>query len=106
MARVSRHLHFQTRRPEAIASLRLFFCGGTTVSPDLIRTASATFPGCMLFRCYGSTEMVTATLGIRDRAQADLGADTDGEIVHPAELQIIDAAAASRVPSFPRRWAG
>lgn len=80
-----------SRRPEAIASLRLFFCGGTTVSPDLIRQASAVFPGCLFFRCYGSTEMVTATLGIRDRAQADLGADTDGEIVYPAELKIIDA---------------
>jgi acyl-CoA synthetase (AMP-forming)/AMP-acid ligase II len=78
-------------RPEAIASLRLFFCGGTTVSPDLIRLASKTFPNCLFFRCYGSTEMVTATLGIRDRAQADLGADTDGEIVYPAELRIIDA---------------
>jgi len=78
-------------RPEAIASLRLFFCGGTTVSPDLIRKASETFPHCLFFRCYGSTEMVTATLGIRDRAQAHLGADTDGEIVYPAELKIIDA---------------
>ncbi len=85
-------------RPEAIASLRLFFCGGTTVSPDLIRTASATFPNCMFFRCYGSTEMVTATLGIRDRAQADLGADTDGEIVYPAELQIIDAVDDTPLP--------
>jgi acyl-CoA synthetase (AMP-forming)/AMP-acid ligase II len=78
-------------RPEAVASLRLFFCGGTTVSPDLIRLASRTFPNCLFFRCYGSTEMVTATLGIRDRAHADLGADTDGEIVYPAEMHIIDA---------------
>ena len=78
-------------RPDAIASLRLFFCGGTTVSPDLIRLASKTFPNCLFFRCYGSTEMVTATLGIRDRAHVDLGADTDGEIVYPAELKIIDA---------------
>ncbi len=85
-------------RPEAIASLRLFFCGGTTVSPDLIRKASETFPGCLFFRCYGSTEMVTATLGIRDAAQADLGADTDGEIVYPAELKIIDAVDDTPLP--------
>ena len=78
-------------RPEAVASLRLFFCGGTTVSPDLIRNASATFPNCLFFRAYGSTEMITATLGIRDREHTDLGADTDGEIVYPAELKIIDA---------------
>lgn len=77
-------------RPEAISSLRLFFCGGTTVSPDLIRKAGETFPNCLFFRCYGSTEMVTASLGIQDRAQANLGADTDGAIIYPAELLIID----------------
>ncbi len=87
-----------SNRPEALASLRLFFCGGTTVSPDLIRTAAATFPNCLFFRCFGSTEMVTATLGIRDRAQADLGADTDGEIVYPAELKIVDPAGDTPLP--------
>ncbi len=85
-------------RPEAVASLRLFFCGGTTVSPDLIRKASETFPNCLFFRCYGSTEMVTATLGIQDRSQADLGADTDGEIVYPAEMKIVDPAGDSPLP--------
>jgi acyl-CoA synthetase (AMP-forming)/AMP-acid ligase II len=85
-------------RPEAIASLRLFFCGGTTVSPDLIRKASETFPNCLFFRCYGSTEMVTATLGIRDRAYAVLGAETDGEIVYPAELKVVDPAGDTPLP--------
>jgi acyl-CoA synthetase (AMP-forming)/AMP-acid ligase II len=79
-------------RPEAIASLRLFFCGGTTVSPDLIRKASATFPNCLFFRCYGSTEMITATLGIQQRADAVLGAETDGEVVYPVEMKIVDPA--------------
>ncbi len=85
-------------RPEAIASLRLFFCGGTTVSPDLIRKASETFPNCLFFRCYGSTEMVTATLGIRDRSQVVLGAETDGEIVYPAELKVVDPAGDTPLP--------
>ena len=85
-------------RPEALATLRLFFCGGTTVSPDLIRKANAAFPDCLFFRCYGSTEMVTATLGIRDRANIELGADTDGEIVYPAELLIVDAADDTPLP--------
>jgi acyl-CoA synthetase (AMP-forming)/AMP-acid ligase II len=79
-------------RPDALATLRLFFCGGTTVSPDLIKRASAAFPRCLFFRCYGSTEMTTATLGIRDRSQAALGAETDGEIVYPVEIQIVDPA--------------
>jgi acyl-CoA synthetase (AMP-forming)/AMP-acid ligase II len=78
--------------PERLASLRLFFCGGTTVSPELIKRASATFPGALFFRAYGSTEMLTATLGIRDPAQAELGAETDGEIVYPVELRIVDPA--------------
>ena len=76
-------------RPEALSSLRLFFCGGTTVSPDLILRASAEFPHCLFFRAYGSTEMTTATLGIRSRAQAEMGAYTDGEIVYPVEMKIV-----------------
>jgi acyl-CoA synthetase (AMP-forming)/AMP-acid ligase II len=84
--------------PEKLASLRLFFCGGTTVSPDLIRAASVTFPGCLFFRAYGSTEMLTATLGIRARSQARLGAETDGEIVAPVEMRIVDVASGAEVP--------
>lgn len=77
--------------PEKLASLRMFFCGGTTVSPELIRRASSTFPSALFFRCYGSTEMVTATLGIRDASQAQMGAETDGEIIYPVEMRIVDA---------------
>lgn len=77
--------------PERLASLRLFFCGGTTVSPDLIHRASKTLENAMFFRCYGSTEMLTATLGIRDRSQAEMGAETDGAIVPPVEMRILDA---------------
>ena len=79
------------RRPAAIASLRIFFCGGTTVSADLIREAAARYPDCLCFRAYGSTEMPTTTLGIRDRVHADLGAETDGEVVPPTEVRIVDA---------------
>ena len=85
------------RRPAAMASLRLFFCGGTTVSADLIREAAAAYPSCMFFRAYGSTEMPTTTLGIRDRAQADLGAETDGEVVPPTEVRIVDASSGAPI---------
>ena len=81
-------------RPAAMATLRLFFCGGTTVSADLIREATAAHPRCLCFRAYGSTEMPTTTLGIRDRANADLGAETDGEVVPPTEVKIVDASGA------------
>lgn len=79
-------------RPAAMASLRIFFCGGTTVSADLIREAAASYPQCLFFRAYGSTEMPTTTLGIRDRAQADLGAETDGDVVPPTEVKVVDAS--------------
>lgn len=85
-------------RPEALSSLRLFFCGGTTVSPDLIRQASETIPNCLFFRAYGSTEMTTATLGIRSADQAFYGAETDGEIVYPTEIKILDPAGDTEVP--------
>jgi acyl-CoA synthetase (AMP-forming)/AMP-acid ligase II len=85
------------RRPAAMASLRLFFCGGTTVSADLIREAAATYPSCLIFRAYGSTEMPTTTLGIRDRAQADLGAETDGEVVPPTQVEIVDASSGAKI---------
>ena len=85
--------------PERLASLRLFFCGGATVSPDLIERAAATFPTALFFRCYGSTEMLTATLGIRDRAQAAMGAQTDGEIVYPVEMRIVDAVTDAALPA-------
>jgi acyl-CoA synthetase (AMP-forming)/AMP-acid ligase II len=85
------------RRPAAMASLRLFFCGGTTVSAELIREAAATYPRCLFFRAYGSTEMPTTTLGIRDREHAGLGAETDGEVVAPTEVKIVDASSGANV---------
>jgi acyl-CoA synthetase (AMP-forming)/AMP-acid ligase II len=77
-------------RPHALDSLRLFFCGGTTVSPDLIHTAAEAVPHGLFFRAYGSTEMPTTTAGIHSRQQAAMGAETDGEVIPPTEIQIVD----------------
>jgi acyl-CoA synthetase (AMP-forming)/AMP-acid ligase II len=77
--------------PEKLASLRLFFCGGTTVSPELIYRAAQQFPDALFYRAYGSTEMLTATLGHTDRKDAKFGAETDGKIVYPVEMRIVDA---------------
>jgi acyl-CoA synthetase (AMP-forming)/AMP-acid ligase II len=85
-------------RPQALASLRLFFCGGTTVSPDLVRAASQAFPNCLVFRAYGSTELTLAAVGIRSRAQADMGAETDGEVIPPTELRLVDPITETPVP--------
>ena len=85
-------------RPERLASLRLFFCGGTTVSPELIYRAAQMVPQALFYRAYGSTECLTATLGHTDKADARFGAETDGRIVYPVEMRITDAAGKVELP--------
>ncbi len=85
-------------RPEAIASLRLFFCGGTTVSPDLIREASEKHPHGLFFRAYGSTEVPSVTLGISGRAETELGAETDGKIDPTNQVKIVDPETDAELP--------
>jgi acyl-CoA synthetase (AMP-forming)/AMP-acid ligase II len=78
-------------RAEALKTLRIFFCGGTTVSPDLVKRAADAFPSCLFFRAYGCTEMPCTTMGIRGPAQARLGAETDGEVMPPTEVKLVAA---------------
>src|ERR1700761_6331943 len=61
-----------TRLPE----LKLFVCGGASVSPSLIRRAAGYFERAAVTRVYGSTEVPVTTVG----APTDLhhAADTDG----------------------------
>jgi acyl-CoA synthetase (AMP-forming)/AMP-acid ligase II len=74
----------------ALPSLRLFMSGGAPVPPEVIYRASQALPGCMAFRVYGSTEAPTVTLGIQSRADAELGATTDGKVVNH-EVRLADA---------------
>lgn len=61
-----------TRLPE----LKVFICGGASVSPSLIRTAASYFERAAVTRVYGSTEVPVTTVGaLHDVA---LAADTDG----------------------------
>jgi acyl-CoA synthetase (AMP-forming)/AMP-acid ligase II len=76
-------------RQAALPSLRLFMSGGAPVPPELITRANQVLPGCLTFRVYGSSEAPTVTLGIRNRAQAYLGATTDGRIVNH-DVRLID----------------
>ena len=61
-----------TRLPD----LRVFICGGASVSPALIRSAADYFEHAVVTRVYGSTEVPVITVG----APGDPGhaADTDG----------------------------
>ncbi|BBX47366.1 cyclohexanecarboxylate-CoA ligase [Mycobacterium cookii] len=61
-----------TRLPE----LKLFVCGGASVSPSLIRRAAGYFEHAAVTRVYGSTEVPVTTVGAP--LDADHAADTDG----------------------------
>jgi len=77
------------RRGNAASSLRLFMSGGAPVPPEVIYRANRTFKNCLAFRVYGSSEAPTVTLGIRSRAEVELGANTDGRIVNH-EVRLCD----------------
>jgi acyl-CoA synthetase (AMP-forming)/AMP-acid ligase II len=83
-------------RQLALPSLRLFMSGGAPVPPEVIYRAHRALPGCMTFRVYGSTEAPTVTLGIRSRADAQLGATTDGKIVNH-EVRLVDVHTGAQV---------
>jgi cyclohexanecarboxylate-CoA ligase len=61
-----------TRLPE----LKLFICGGASVSPSLIRRAADYFERAGVIRVYGSTEVPVTTVGAP--LDPDHAADTDG----------------------------
>jgi acyl-CoA synthetase (AMP-forming)/AMP-acid ligase II len=79
----------QARRT-ALPMLRRFVCGGASVPPSLIERAAAHFAQCTVSRAYGSTEVPIICPGIRTRADAAMGATTDGECT--AEVEIMDDA--------------
>ncbi|BBZ11279.1 AMP-binding protein [Mycobacterium branderi] len=61
-----------TRLPD----LKLFVCGGASVSPSLIRAAAGYFERATVTRVYGSTEVPVTTVG--SGADLEHAADTDG----------------------------
>ncbi|WP_197508573.1 AMP-binding protein [Mycobacterium sp. 1081908.1] len=80
----------ETRLPD----LKVFICGGASVSPSLIRRAAAYFDRAVVTRVYGCTEVPVATVGAPRRDEADRAADTDGR-AGIAEIKLVahDSAA-------------
>ncbi|MGH7805729.1 MAG: AMP-binding protein, partial [Candidatus Binatia bacterium] len=74
----------------ALASFRLFSCGGAGVPVDLLREATARI-GCVAKRVYGSTEMPTLTTSMPDDP-LELAVTTEGRPIGAAELRIVDDA--------------
>lgn len=82
-----------TRLPE----LKLFICGGASVSPSLIRRAASYFERAAVTRVYGSTEVPVTTVG--SPLDADLAADTDGRAGF-AEIKLDDGEICARGPQM------
>jgi cyclohexanecarboxylate-CoA ligase len=82
-----------TRLPD----LKLFVCGGASVSPSLIRRAAAYFEPAIVTRVYGSTEVPVATIGAPQHR--DHAADTDGH-VGLADIRLVAGEIRARGPQM------
>jgi cyclohexanecarboxylate-CoA ligase len=78
-----------TRLPD----LKVFICGGASVSPSLIRRAAEYFDRAVVTRVYGCTEVPVATVGAPRRDEAGRAADTDGR-AGIAEIKLVAHGAA------------
>ncbi|WP_420714725.1 AMP-binding protein [Mycobacterium sp. Aquia_213] len=79
----------QTHLPD----LKVFICGGASVSPSLIRRAAQYFDHAVVTRVYGCTEVPVATVGAPGPDEADRAADTDGR-PGIAEIKLVPHEAA------------
>ena len=61
-----------------LPDLKVFICGGASVSPSLIRRAASYFEHAVVTRVYGSTEVPVATVGAVRPGDTDHAAETDG----------------------------
>jgi acyl-CoA synthetase (AMP-forming)/AMP-acid ligase II len=76
-----------TRLPD----LKVFICGGASVSPSLIRRATRYFDRAVVTRVYGSTEVPVTTVG--SPTDPEYAADTDGR-PGIATIKLVDNDAA------------
>ena len=82
-----------TRLPD----LKVFICGGASVSPGLIRRAAAYFDRAVVTRVYGSTEVPVTTIG--SPKDPDHAADTDGR-AGIADIKLVDGEIRARGPQM------
>lgn len=82
-----------TRLPE----LKVFICGGASVSPSLIREATAYFERAAVTRVYGSTEVPVTTVG--SPLEAEHAADTDGRVGY-ADIKLDNGEICARGPQM------
>ncbi len=85
------------RAGSRLPDLKLFICGGASVSPSLIRRAAAYFESAAVTRVYGSTEVPVTTIGAPHHA--DHAADTDGR-VGLADVKLVAGEIHARGPQM------
>lgn len=85
------------RAGSRLPDLKVFICGGASVSPALIRRATHYFDKAFVTRVYGSTEVPVSTVGSPD--DAERAADTDGH-AGIAEIAVIDGEIRVRGPQM------
>ena len=76
-----------------LPNLKVFICGGASVSPTLIRRAAAYFERAVVSRVYGSTEVPVTTVGATRQDEVNYAADTDGR-AGIADIKLAEHAAA------------
>lgn len=85
------------RAGSRLPDLKVFICGGASVSPSLIRRATDYFDKAIVTRVYGSTEVPVSTVGSPE--DAERAADTDGH-AGIAEIAVIDGEIRVRGPQM------
>ena len=80
-----------TRLPD----LKVFICGGASVSPSLIRSATDYFGQAVVSRVYGSTEVPVTTVGAIQPGDTGHAADTDGR-PGIADVRLVDGEIRAR----------
>lgn len=85
------------RADARLPDLKLFVCGGASVSPSLIRRASAYFGPAVVTRVYGSTEVPVTTVGSPD--DLDHAANTDGRVGF-ADVKLVSGEILVRGPQM------
>jgi acyl-CoA synthetase (AMP-forming)/AMP-acid ligase II len=80
-----------------LPDLKVFICGGASVSPSLIRRAAAYFNRAVVTRVYGSTEVPVTTIG--SPTDPEHAADTDGR-AGIADVKLVDGEILARGPQM------
>jgi acyl-CoA synthetase (AMP-forming)/AMP-acid ligase II len=80
-----------------LPDLKVFVCGGASVSPSLIRRAAQYFEPTIVTRVYGSTEVPVTTIGAPQRREH--AADTDG-CVGFADVKLVGGEIRARGPQM------